>query len=36
MAIPLIHEATRAEFRKLERPVNEGDFRYIKPVGAET
>ncbi len=36
VAIPLIHEATRAEFRKLERPVNEGDFRYIKPVGAET
>jgi len=36
VTMPLIFDAARTEFRKLERPVNEGDFRYMKPVGAKT
>jgi SpoVK/Ycf46/Vps4 family AAA+-type ATPase len=36
VTMPLIFEAARTEFRKLERPVNEGDFRSLKPVGAQT
>jgi hypothetical protein len=30
----LLLEAARMEFRKLDRPVNETDFRWIEPVGA--
>lgn len=36
VTMPLIYEAARAELRKLDRPVNEGDFRPLKPVGAKT
>jgi SpoVK/Ycf46/Vps4 family AAA+-type ATPase len=41
VTMPLILDAARTEFRKLERPVNEGDFRFLndrtlKPVGAKT
>jgi hypothetical protein len=36
VTMPLIFDAARAEFRKLEKPVNEGDFRSLKPVGAKT
>lgn len=34
VTMPLIFDAARAEFRKLEKPVNEADFRSLKPVGA--
>ena len=33
VTMPLIFDAARTEFRKIEKPVNEADFRYIKPVG---
>jgi hypothetical protein len=33
VTMPLIFEAARTEFRKLEKPVNEGDFRFTKPGG---
>ena len=36
VTMPLLFEAARTEFRKLEKPVNEGDFRSLKPVGAKT
>jgi hypothetical protein len=36
VTMPLIFEAARTEFRKLEKPVNEADFRSLKPVGAKT
>ncbi|MFZ4859038.1 MAG: ATP-binding protein [Desulfuromonadaceae bacterium] len=36
VTMPLILDAARTEFRKLERPVNEGDFRSLKPLGAAT
>jgi hypothetical protein len=36
VAMPLVFDAARTEFRKLEKPVNEGDFRSLKPVGART
>ncbi len=32
VTMPLIFEAARNEFRKLERPVNEADFRLVKAV----
>lgn len=32
LTMPLILEAARAEFRKLERPINETDFRWQEPV----
>ena len=35
VSMPLIFDAVRTEFRKLEKPVNEGDFRPIKQRGAE-
>ena len=35
VTMPLILDAARTEFRKLERPVNEGDFRPRKPVGVK-
>ena len=28
MTMPLVLDAARAEFRKLERPINEADFRW--------
>lgn len=36
VTMQLIFASARTEFRKLERPVNEGDFRSLKPVGAKT
>jgi SpoVK/Ycf46/Vps4 family AAA+-type ATPase len=33
VTMPLLFDAARTEFRKLEKPVNEGDFRALKPVG---
>jgi hypothetical protein len=35
VTMPLIFEAARKELRKLEKPVNEADFRSLKPVGAK-
>jgi len=32
VTMPLVMEAARAEFRKLERPINEADFRVIEAV----
>jgi hypothetical protein len=31
----LVLDAARAEFRKLERPINEADFRWQEPPTAE-
>ena len=36
VSMPLLLEAARTEFRKLEKPVNEGDFRSLRPVEAKT
>ena len=33
VTMPLVFEAARNEFRKLDRPVNEADFRLVKAVG---
>ena len=33
VTMPFVLKAARTEFRKLERPVNEADFRLIQPVG---
>ena len=33
VTMPLILESARAEFRKLEKPVNEADFRWLESVG---
>ncbi len=35
VTMPLLFQAARSEFRKLEKPVSEGDFRPLKPVGAK-
>jgi ATPase family associated with various cellular activities (AAA)/Winged helix domain, variant len=32
LTMPLILDAARAEFRKLERPINEADFRWQEPA----
>lgn len=34
VTMPLVLQSARAEFRKLDRPINEVDFRYLEPVGA--
>ncbi|BDA71109.1 AAA ATPase central domain protein [Calothrix sp. PCC 7716] len=34
VTMPLVLQSARAEFRKLDRPINEIDFRYLEPVGA--
>jgi hypothetical protein len=36
VTMPLVLQAARTEFRKLERPVNEADFRWSEPVVGET
>ena len=36
VTMPLIFEAARTEFRKLEKPVNEVDFLPLKKNGADT
>jgi SpoVK/Ycf46/Vps4 family AAA+-type ATPase len=33
VTMPVVLEAARAEFRKLEKPVNEADFRWLGTVG---
>ncbi len=35
VTMPLIFEAARSEFRKLEKPVNEAEFRLIQAVEAK-
>lgn len=35
VTMPLIFEATRNEFRKLEKPINEAEFRLMQAVGAK-
>ena len=35
VTMPLVLQAARAEFRKLDRPINEVDFRYSEPVGVK-
>jgi hypothetical protein len=35
VTMPLVFEAARTEFRKLEKPVNEGDFRPSKQSGVD-
>jgi SpoVK/Ycf46/Vps4 family AAA+-type ATPase len=34
VTMALVLDAARAEFRKLERPINEADFRWQEPAGA--
>jgi SpoVK/Ycf46/Vps4 family AAA+-type ATPase len=34
VTMPIVLDAARAEFRKLERPINESDFRYLERAGA--
>ena len=35
VTMPLIMESARSEFRKLEKLINEADFRMMKPVGVK-
>jgi len=35
VTMPLILDAARTEFRKLEKPINEADFRWLQPVEAK-
>ncbi|NJO27182.1 MAG: ATP-binding protein [Richelia sp. SL_2_1] len=35
VTMPLVLQAARTEFRKLDRPINEVDFRYSEPVGVK-
>jgi len=35
VTMPLIFEAARSEFRKLEKPVNEAEFRLMQPLEAK-
>jgi hypothetical protein len=34
VTMPMILDAARSEFRKIERPINEADFRWQDPAGA--
>jgi hypothetical protein len=34
VTMPLVLEAARAEYRKLNRPINEAEFRWREPAGA--
>jgi hypothetical protein len=34
VTMPLVLEAARIEFRKLEKPINEADFRWLETAGA--
>jgi hypothetical protein len=36
VTLPLVLTAARAEFRKLDRPINEGDFRWLENTAAAT
>jgi hypothetical protein len=35
VTMPLILDAARTEFRALEKPINEADFRWLEPVEAK-
>jgi hypothetical protein len=35
VGMPLVLDAARAEFRKLDKPVNEADFRWLRSTGAQ-
>lgn len=35
VTMPIVLEAARTEFRKLERPINEADFRVLEAVGKQ-
>jgi ATPase family associated with various cellular activities (AAA) len=35
VTMPLVLDATRTEFRALEKPINEADFRWLEPVEAK-
>ncbi|RUL78933.1 ATP-binding protein [Dyella choica] len=35
ITMPLVLEAARSELRKLEKPINEADFRWVEPVGGK-
>jgi hypothetical protein len=34
ITMPLLLDAARSEFRKLEKPINEAEFRWLEPAGA--
>jgi hypothetical protein len=36
VTMPLVLDAARTEFKKLERPINEADFHWLKSVGGTT
>ena len=36
IGMPLMLEAARAEFRKLDKPVNEADFRWLESAGGKS
>jgi SpoVK/Ycf46/Vps4 family AAA+-type ATPase len=33
VTMPMVLEAARTEFRKLDKPINEADFRWLEPAG---
>jgi hypothetical protein len=33
LTMPILLETARAEFIKLEKPINEADFRWLETVG---
>ena len=35
VTMPLVLEAARTEFRKMERPINEADFRWLEAAGGK-
>jgi ATP-dependent 26S proteasome regulatory subunit len=35
IGMPLLLDAARAEFRKLDKPVNEADFRWLESAGGK-
>ncbi|MEO1208788.1 MAG: ATP-binding protein [Cyanobacteria bacterium J06638_20] len=36
VTMPVVLQAARSEFRKLDRPINEADFRWQSPTGAKS
>ena len=36
ITMPLVLEAARSEFRKLEKPINEADFRWLESAGGQS
>jgi hypothetical protein len=35
IGMPLLLDAVRGEYRKLDKPVNEADFRWLASAGGE-